>query len=731
MKSFRSIPKSGSRSWRYSICLLASLLFLALFTLPLAAQGENLYFSVKQGTNTYELTPISRAGSVTDFYSYSNDESHTGLEVAEHSILFLYKDTTSGEIYLVIIHDAPNNTTGGEVEFSFSGLPASATIVIRDDPSPDTWDFTPPTATIHWNWDAVHDDGTVIGGLGKEFTITITPNFISGINEWDLVTGTVDKPVYTKLANLTDPITITATTNIPPKASFTFSPTTVSIGQAVSFDGSASKDPDNASAPNKGITKYAWDFGDGTTGNGVTVSHTYSAAGSYNVTLTVTDNQGATDTVTRTVTVSEAVVTATRTISTPAVLPGSTFRVIVEITTSTAIEGLGLDEDLPGGWEINPIDNAGAAFKRVETQWIFARTVRAGETIKIIYDVTVPQELMSGPLPVKECITGEIDSAQPAFHKEVNGDSCLKVDSCLPAIVAIAHLNTQTEEIDLTLSNDVTAAQIQQAISYWVEDQPVPGTCGNLLDLETLKLLIAHYLKCIPIDEPLPKEPGDKAVTITRQILTPFPFHQLYLEAYRGNIFRVTITIEANKDLYGLGLDENLPQGWEVKPINSASGVFKESQTQWVFPEKIPAGTIKTITYEVTVPQGRVYCLGGEECKANTFDLSGIADSANPQFELAVGGETEVVIAKCLAIAIAIAYLDVEKNTIDATLSSKITFEQIQAAIAFWLEDEAVPGTCGKTIDFETVKLLIAYWLTDTPVDQPLGTAPDDPDGNR
>jgi hypothetical protein len=126
----------------------------------------------------------------------------------------------------------------------------------------------------------------------------------------------------------------------------------------------------------------------------------------------------------------------------------------------------------------------------------------------------------------------------------------------------------------------------------------------------------------------------------------------------------------------------------------------------------------------VTVPVN-LYCVGCE-CKLDVFHLSGVADSMNPQFDIGIGGDTEVVIAKCLSIPVAIAYLDVETNTIDATLSSKITFDQIQAAIAFWLEDEPVPGTCGKTIDFETMKLLIAYWLTDTPVDLPLGAKPND-----
>jgi PKD repeat protein len=39
---------------------------------------------------------------------------------------------------------------------------------------------------------------------------------------------------------------------------------------------------------------YSWDFGDGNSGSGMTASHTYAATGTYAVTLTVTDNEGAT-----------------------------------------------------------------------------------------------------------------------------------------------------------------------------------------------------------------------------------------------------------------------------------------------------------------------------------------------------------------------------------------------------------------------------------------------------
>lgn len=64
---------------------------------------------------------------------------------------------------------------------------------------------------------------------------------------------------------------------------------TVFAGESVSFNGSASSDPDGT------IQSYDWSFGDGTPNqSGVTVSHTYSSAGQYSVTLTVTDNAGAT-----------------------------------------------------------------------------------------------------------------------------------------------------------------------------------------------------------------------------------------------------------------------------------------------------------------------------------------------------------------------------------------------------------------------------------------------------
>jgi PKD repeat protein len=76
----------------------------------------------------------------------------------------------------------------------------------------------------------------------------------------------------------------TVQANTAPVARFTFS----CSGLTCSFNGSSSADSDGS------IAAYAWNFGDGAGGSGVTASHTYGLANSYTVTLTVTDDRGAT-----------------------------------------------------------------------------------------------------------------------------------------------------------------------------------------------------------------------------------------------------------------------------------------------------------------------------------------------------------------------------------------------------------------------------------------------------
>lgn len=125
---------------------------------------------------------------------------------------------------------------------------------------------------------------------------------------------------------LTNTVAQAVTINSPPIAIFT--PTTSNLTVAV--DGSASTD---AQGP---ISSYAWNYGDGGTGSGVKSTHAYAAAGSYVISLTVTDSAG---------------LTATGIRSVVTTLPPAV--VYVKDTFSrTLVNGLGT-ADVGGAWRLN------------------------------------------------------------------------------------------------------------------------------------------------------------------------------------------------------------------------------------------------------------------------------------------------------------------------------------------------------------------------------------------
>jgi PKD repeat protein len=88
----------------------------------------------------------------------------------------------------------------------------------------------------------------------------------------------------------TDTVTQSVTIkNLPPTAEFTASVTMVQIGDEIRFT-------DASTDPEKHQLRYSWEFGDGATSEANNPSHIYDEAGSFSVTLTVTDDEGETDT---------------------------------------------------------------------------------------------------------------------------------------------------------------------------------------------------------------------------------------------------------------------------------------------------------------------------------------------------------------------------------------------------------------------------------------------------
>jgi PKD repeat protein len=176
-----------------------------------------------------------------------------------------------------VSHDITVSPANVAPSASFTSSPSGLTVNLDASASADPdgtiagydWDFgdgTPHATTV-----AASHTYAVAG----DYTVTLIVTDNDGASATTSQVVTVTRP------------------NGAPTASFT----TNATGLSVAVDASASTDDGS-------IAGYAWTFGDGGTGTGVTASHPYAAAGDYTITLTVTDNAGLTGTTTRVVTVA-------------------------------------------------------------------------------------------------------------------------------------------------------------------------------------------------------------------------------------------------------------------------------------------------------------------------------------------------------------------------------------------------------------------------------------------
>jgi len=202
-----------------------------------------------------------------------------------------------------------NNATGIATSHSYveDGV-YTVTLTVTDDDgdvcsdsSTKTVSNRPPVASFTENatevltYETIHFDASssydIDGGITSYF--------------WDFGDGAIgsgktvdywytDDGAYTVTLTVTDNDGAIASTsavktvrNRPPLVLFTETAETVLIGEAITFNASDSYDRDGQ------IVSYFWSFGDGANATGVVVSHAYADNGTYTVTLTVTDDNGA------------------------------------------------------------------------------------------------------------------------------------------------------------------------------------------------------------------------------------------------------------------------------------------------------------------------------------------------------------------------------------------------------------------------------------------------------
>ena len=124
-----------------------------------------------------------------------------------------------------------------------------------------------------------------------------------------------------------------------PTASFTYS----TEDQTVSFDASDSSDSDGI------ITTYQWDFGDASTGTGMTASHTYASATTYTVKLTVTDSDGLTDEIEKIITITRQPSSLSCTLSSTQIIEGDSITITGSITPPLTGRNVTLTYQPPSG----------------------------------------------------------------------------------------------------------------------------------------------------------------------------------------------------------------------------------------------------------------------------------------------------------------------------------------------------------------------------------------------
>ena len=176
--------------------------------------------------------------------------------------------------------------------------------------------------TEYWTaWVDLNEDGTftnnekLLSGLsGKnQVTASITmPSSLAGKSARMRIAMKYGSAATNPCGNIGDgevedyTVTVGSATNQAPVANANGS-YTATLGDSVNFNGSGSTDADGS------IATYAWNFGDANssdnTSAAINPTHIYTSAGSYTVTLTVTDNQGASHTDTADVTISPKIPT--------------------------------------------------------------------------------------------------------------------------------------------------------------------------------------------------------------------------------------------------------------------------------------------------------------------------------------------------------------------------------------------------------------------------------------
>lgn len=226
-------------------------------------------------------------------FGHAIGNTHTKLfricfDIVDHNEIVNLNWVVNNNAATVVFEDEtiPVLLNAGNLE-NFSGSSQQAPVAVftftpngGESPLPVQFDasasYDPDGSISSYAWD--FGDGNTAIGISPIHTYTLSGNLSVRL----VVTDNNGNPdtSYQTISVLPP--------NSPPVANFTATPDLGPAPLLVSLDASSSTD-------DSGITSYSWDFGDGATGSGQSLTHTYTTPGTYIISLIVSDQQGLTD----------------------------------------------------------------------------------------------------------------------------------------------------------------------------------------------------------------------------------------------------------------------------------------------------------------------------------------------------------------------------------------------------------------------------------------------------
>lgn len=280
-------------------------------------------------------------------------------------------------------------------------------------------------ATVRWNF----------GDGSPEVDGWPVTHIYEKAGEYD-ITAVITYPSGETVPTIPTTIRVKSTGNTAPEARADVSPLETLAGMPITFDATGSFDPDGE------ITRYLWDFDDGTTATEAKVTHPYAKEGVYHAILTVTDD-GEMD--------ASAIVTVTVTALPTAILPGLDRAIPPPLGKSPPLPSLVLVD--MGVWEEERFPYYEYSFT-VEPPF---RGVAASNRAWLVPDPTEFERESGTPVVMTERISVRNTSLLPRAHTNW-GQITLVVDGRIVQIPVAVTVRGPAEDISTqvwSLYNDV------------------------------------------------------------------------------------------------------------------------------------------------------------------------------------------------------------------------------------------------------------------------------------